>query len=131
MERMRNDSDRITGYSLDREICESANFWVSGECMNSPLSPIRSKDGQRLIVHKYDGVFYPFADIDKVRGKVCCIEYEARGMKYFAVKEIVGVDELANTLKLMYYNPKKTIVQLNVDAIRQLWLVDGVITENK
>lgn len=126
---MRNDSEIITGYPLDKELCEGVNFWVSGECMDSPLSPIRLKDGQRLIVHKYDGVFYPFADIDKVRGKVCCIEYEAKGKRYFVVKEIVGVDELANKLNLMFYNPKKTIIQLHVDAIRQLWLVDGVVTE--
>lgn len=128
---MSNDNNKVIGYPLGSTICENANFWVCGSCMDSPLSPMRLKDGQRLIVHEYEGVFYPFADIDKVRGKVCCVEYEARGKKYYVVKEIIGVDELANTLRLMFYYPEKTIVSINANAIRRLWFVDGVVTENE
>lgn len=126
---MENDNGKITGYPLDVVISENVEFWVNGECMDSPQAPIRLKDGQRLIVHKFDGIFYPYADIERVRGKVCAIEYEAKGQIYFAVKEIIGIDELSNKINLMFYNPKKTIIQLNIDAIRQLWLVDGVVTE--
>ena len=128
---MRNDNNKVIGYPLETFVCKDTTFWVSRDCMDSPQSPMRLKDGQRLIVHEFEGVFYPFADIDKVRGKVCAIECEIKGKKYYVVKEIIGIDELSNKLNLMFYNPEKTIVQLNIDTICRLWFVDGVVTDNK
>lgn len=101
-------------------------FWADGDCMDSPNSPIRIRDGQRLIVHKYNGLFNPYADIEKVRGKICGILYIVEGMRYAIVKEIVGIDEITGSIRLKYYNPQETIVSLKIDTIERLYLVDGV-----
>lgn len=119
--------DGKNGVSKDIEINEyNTRFWADGDCMNSPEAPIRIRDGQRLRVHGYDGVFNPYADIEQVRGKVCAIQYVIKGKRYFAVKEIVGIDELAGSLRLAYYYPQKTFVALKVDAIEKIYIVDGV-----
>ena len=115
------------GYPTDMDLSEvEVRFWADGDCMNSPDAPIRIKNGQRLRVMEYDGDFNPFADIERVRGKVCAIQYIADGKRYFAVKEIVGVDELAGCLRMVYYNPQKTFISLRVEAIEKIYIVDGV-----
>lgn len=116
------------GYPADQELSKyDVKFLADGDCMNSPDAPIRIKNGQQLRVRGYDGDFNPFADIERVRGKVCAIQYIAEGKRYFAVKEIVGVDELAGCLRMVYYNPQKTFVSLRVEAIEKIYFVDGVI----
>lgn len=114
------------GYPADLDISENAAFWVDGDCMDAPDAPIRIKNGQRLKVRGYDGIFNPFADIEQARGKVCAIQYIVDGKRYFAVKEIVGIDELTGRLRMVYYNPKKTFVSLKVETIEKLYFVDGV-----
>lgn len=114
-------------YSVDMEVSDNAAFWADGDCMNSADAPIRLRNGQRLSVHKYDGVFNPYADIEAVKGKVCVFQYITQGKRYFAVKEVVGIDELTNSLRLKYYYPQETIVSLKIDAIEQVYIVDGVI----
>ena len=115
------------GYSTDTDLSECVlRFWADGDCMNSEDAPIRLRNGQRLSVHKYDGVFNPYADIEAVRGKVCVFQYITQGNRYFAVKEVVGIDELANSLRLKYYYPQETIVSLKIDAIEQVFIVDGI-----
>lgn len=114
-------------YSVDMEVSDKAAFWADGDCMNSADAPIRLRNGQRLSVHKYDGVFNPYRDIEAIRGKVCVFQYITQGNRYFAVKEVVGIDELANSLRLKYYYPQETIVSLKIDAIEQVFIVDGVI----
>ena len=114
------------GYPADLDISENAAFWADGDCMDAPDAPIRIKNGQRLKVRGYDGIFNPFADIEQVRGKVCAIQYLADGKRYFAVKEVVGIDELTGRLRMAYYNPQKTSVSLKVDPIEKLYFVDGV-----
>ena len=114
-------------YPVDVEVSDKAAFWVDGDCMNSVDAPIRLRNGQRLSVHKYDGVFNPYRDIEAVRGKVCVFQYITQGKRYFAVKEVVGIDELTNSLRLKYYYPQETIVSLKIDAIEQVYIVDGVI----
>ena len=114
-------------YSVDMEVSDKAAFWADGDCMNSADAPIRLRNGQRLSVHKYDGVFNPYADIEAVKGKVCVFQYITQGKRYFAVKEVVGIDELTNSLRLKYYYPQETIVSLKIDAIEQVYIVDGVI----
>lgn len=113
------------GYPTDMEVGDNVAFWVDGDCMDSPRSPIRLKDGQRMQVHKYDG-FNPFADLEKVRGKVCVILYKIDGLLYGAVKEVIGIDEIANTIRLKYYYPQETVVSLRIDKIEHLFIVDGV-----
>lgn len=116
------------GYSTNTDLSECVfRFWADGDCMNSADAPIRLRNGQRLSVHKYDGVFNPYADIEAVRGKVCVFQYITQGKRYFAVKEVVGIDELTNSLRLKYYYPQETIVSLKIDAIEQVFIVDGVI----
>lgn len=114
------------GYPADLDISENAAFWADGDCMDAPDAPIRIKNGQRLKVRGYDGIFNPFADIEQVRGKVCAIQYLADGKRYFAVKEIVGIDELTGRLRMVFYNPQKTFVFLDAEAIEKLYFVDGV-----
>jgi hypothetical protein len=113
-------------YPVDMEVSDKAAFWADGDCMNSPDAPIRLRNGQRLSVHKYDGVFNPYRDIEAIRGKVCVFQYITQGNRYFAVKEVVGIDELANSLRLKYYYPQETIVSLKIDAIEQVFIVDGI-----
>lgn len=113
-------------YSVDMEVSDNAAFWADGDCMNSADAPIRLRNGQRMSVHKYDGVFNPYRDIEAIRGKVCVFQYITQGKRYFAVKEVVGIDELANSLMLKYYYPQETIVSLKIDAIEQVFIVDGI-----
>lgn len=113
-------------YPVEMEVSDKAAFWADGDCMNSPDAPIRLRNGQRLSVHKYDGVFNPYRDIEAIRGKVCVFQYITQGNRYFAVKEVVGIDELANSLRLKYYYPQETIVSLKIDAIEQVFIVDGI-----
>ena len=116
------------GYPIEIDLSKyDVRFWVDGDCMNSPEAPIRLRNGQRMRVHKYDGVFNPYRDIEAVRGKVCCFQYITQGKRYMAVKEVVGIDEIANSLRLKYYYPQETIVSLKIDAIEQVYIVDGVI----
>ncbi len=114
-------------YPVDMEVGDNARIWVDGDCMNSPDAPIRLQDGQRLRVHKFDGVFNPYADIAKVRGKVCVVQFIKENKRYFVVKEIVGLDEITGSLRLAFYYPQKTIVSLKIDAIEQVYIVDGVM----
>lgn len=114
-------------YPVDVEVSDKATFWADGDCMNSPDAPIRLRNGQRLSVHKYDGVFNPYADIEAVRGKVCVFQYITQGKRYFAVKEVVGIDELTNSLRLQYYYPEKTAVYLDIASIEQVYIVDGIV----
>lgn len=114
------------GFAADLQISEDAAFWVDGDCLNSSDAPMRLQDGQRLKVHRLEG-FCPSADIEQVRGKVCVIIYQADGMRYAVVKEIVGLDEITGSLRLKYYNPEETIVSLKIDTIEGVFLVDGVV----
>lgn len=117
------------GYPADVDIDKfEVRFWADGDCLDSPDAPIRIKYGQRLIVHEYDGIFNPYslADMDKVRGKVCCILYIVEGVRYSVVKEIVGIDEIIGSIRLKFYNPEETIVSLKIDTIERLYIVDGV-----
>lgn len=113
-------------YPVDVEVSDKAAFWADGDCMNSADAPIRLRNGQRLSVHKYDGVFNPYRNIEAIRGKVCVFQYITQGKRYFVVKEVVGIDELANSLRLKYYYPQETIVSLKIDAIEQVFIVDGI-----
>ena len=116
------------GYSTDTNLSECVlRFWADGDCMNSEDAPIRLRNGQRLSVHKYDGVFNPYADIEAVRGKVCVFQYITQGKRYFAVKEVAGIDELTNSLRLQYYYPEKTAVYLDIASIEQVYIVDGIV----
>ncbi len=120
-----NNKNQV-GYLPSLEVSDEAAFWADGDCMNSPEAPIQIKNGQRLKVHGYDGIFSPFADIDKVRGKVCVVQYITQGKRYFAVKEITGIDEITGRLRMAYYYPQKTSVSLSVEAIEKVYFVDGV-----
>ncbi len=91
-----------------------------------PRCPIRIKNGQRILAHKYDGVFNPYGNIESIRGKVCCFLYISQGKRFAAVKEVVGIDELTGTLRLKFYYPQETIVLLKIEAIEQVYIVDGV-----
>lgn len=115
------------GYPADVDLSKyEMRFWVDGDCMDSPKAPIRLKDGQRLMIHEYDGIFNPYADIGKVRGKICAILYVIDGVRYGVVKEIVGIDEITGSIRLKFYNPQETIVSLKIDTIERLYIVDGV-----
>lgn len=114
-------------YPVDIEVSDTAAFLVDGDCMNSADAPIRLRNGQRLSVHKYDGVFNPYRDIEAIRGKICVFQYIIQGKRYFAVKEVIGIDEITNTLRLQCYYPEKTIVFLDIASIEQVYIVDGVI----
>lgn len=100
-------------------------FWADGDCMNAPKAPIRIKSGQRLIAHRYND-FNPYADIATVAGKVGVMVYQVDGVRYAAVKEIVGIDEIAGTLRLKYYYPEETIVSLKIDSLEAVYIVDSV-----
>lgn len=126
---MKNDSKtgcKQIGYPVDMEITKATSFIADGDCMDSTDAPIRIKNGQRLKVHKYDGTSSLFANIHNLKGKVCVILYVVDGMKYGAVKEVFGIDELANTLRLKFYKPKETIVSLKIEYIDQIYVVDGI-----
>ena len=115
------------GYPVDMELSKyEVRFWADGDCMDSPDAPIRIKNGQRILAHKYDGVFNPYGDIESVKGKVCCILYIAQGKRFGVVKEVMGIDELTGTLRLKFYYPQVTIVLLKIDAIEEVYIVDGV-----
>jgi hypothetical protein len=121
------ESRKQVDYSKDLDLSRyELRFWADGDCMDAPSAPIRIKNGQRLRVHEYDGVFNPYADIEKVRGKVCAIQYVTGGKRYFSVKEIVGIDEITGTLRMVYYNPQITPVSLKIEAIEKVYFVDGV-----
>lgn len=113
-------------YKLTDEVSLATRLWVQGDCMDSPSSPLRMRDGQQIIVHEVE-MFRPYRDIEKVRGKVCVIQYSHWGYRYFIVKEIVDVDPLSERLKLRYYNPQRTDLSLNVREIERVWVVDNVI----
>lgn len=116
-------------YDCKLPIGESATFSIDGSCMDSSLSPIRLKDGQRMLVHPFPGVFSAYADIEKVRGKVCVIQYLQSGKRYFAVKQVAGFDEIADSLRLVYYYPERTEVSIRAGAIERLYIVDGVMVQ--
>ena len=119
------EDNKQIGYPANIEVGDNTSFWVEGDCLNSSDAPMRLQDGQKLIVHRLED-FNPYTDIEKVRGKVCVIIYHAKGMRCAVVKEIVGLDEIAGSLRLKYYNPKVTIVQLKIDKIESIYLVEGV-----
>ena len=106
-------------------IDDNTRFWVDGDCLNSDDAPMRLQDGQLLRVHRLEG-FTPFADIERVKGKVCVIIYQVDGVRSAAVKEIAGLDEITGSLRLKYYNPEETIVLLKIDTIEAVYLIDGV-----
>ena len=114
------------GYQVNLDLgkCD-VRFWADGDCMNTPKAPIRIKNGQRLMAHRYND-FNPYADIASVTGKVCVIVYQVEGKRYAAVKEMVGLDEIAGTLRLKYYYPEETIVSLKIDGLEAIYIVDGV-----
>jgi len=114
-----------TAYSLHDEVCEGTTFTVEGDCLDSPFSPIRLKDGQKLNVCEFAG-FVAHKDIEKVRGRVCVIQYSHWGYRYFIVKEVVGIDEAAGRLRLRYYYPLVSDVFLNIKEIERVWIVEGV-----
>ncbi len=118
---------RQVAYPVDVEVSDKAVFRADGDCMNSPDAPIRLQDGQRLRVHKFNGVFNPYADIEKVRGRVCVVQFIKENKRYFAVKEIVGLDDITGCLMLAFYYPQKTLISLKIDAIEQVYFVDGVM----
>lgn len=114
-------------YPTDLDLSKyELRFWAEGDCMNSPDAPIRIRNGQRVMVHSYAEDFNIYRDIDKVCGKVCVVQYVAKGKRYFAVKQISFFDELAGLLRLTFYNPRKTDVYLNIDTIEKVYIVDGV-----
>ena len=105
-------------------------FWVEGDCLDSPDSPIRLKDGQRLRVRELErdeGVFHIYRHIEEMRGNVCIIMFVENGKRYCLVKEVVGLDELTGSLIMTFYNPKKTNICLKIDSIERVYIVDGVI----
>ena len=101
-------------------------FWADGDCMDSPDSPIRIKNGQRVLAHAFAGDFNIYRDADKLYNRVCVVQYVASGKRYFAVKQVTFFDELAGLLRLTFYNPKKTDVYLAINAIEKVYIVDGV-----
>ncbi len=120
-------------YPTDVDLSQyDVRFWVEGDCLDSPDSPIRLKDGQRLRVHELErdeGVFHIYRHIEEMRGKVCTIMFVENGKRYCLVKEVIGLDEPTGTLRLTYYNPKKTDIYLKIDSIERVYIVDGVIDQ--
>ena len=117
----------FAGYSTDVDLSKyELRFWADGDCMDSPDSPIRIRDGQRVFAHALAGDFNIYRDADKLYNRVCVVQYVASGKRYFAVKQVTFFDELAGLLRLTFYNPKKTDVYLAIDAIEKVYIVDGV-----
>lgn len=103
-----------------------AIFPISGDCMSSPDAPITIKDGQKVFCSKYEGSIY---NIDALSGKVCIILCDD-GHKGVC-KEVWGIDEILDVLRLKYYVPEQTIVSIKIDRIKEIYIVEGVIMENK
>lgn len=103
-----------------------AIFPISGDCMSSQDAPITIKDGQKVFCSKYEGSIY---NIDALSGKVCIILCDD-GHKGVC-KEVFGIDEILDVLRLKYYVPEQTIVSIKIDRIKDIYIVDGVIMENK
>lgn len=105
---------------------KKAVFSISGDCMSSQDAPITIKDGQKVVCHKFNGSIY---DIDALSGKVCIIlcDDEHKGV----CKEVFGIDEILDVLILKYYVPEQKIVSIKIDRIKDIYIVEGVITENK
>lgn len=103
-----------------------AIFPISGDCMSSPDAPITIKDGQKVFCSKYEGSIY---NIDALSGKVCIILCDD-GHKGVC-KEVWGIDEILDVLRLKYYVPEQTIVSIKIDRIKDIYIVEGVIMENK
>lgn len=100
---------------------KKAVFSISGDCMSSPDAPITIKDGQKVVCHKFNGSIY---DIDALKGKVCIIlcDDEGKGV----CKEVWGIDEILDVLRLKYYVPEQTIVSIKIDRIKDIYIVEAV-----
>ena len=120
-----NTMGRQKAYSLNIEICEASTFTIKGDCLDSPCSPLRLKNGQRVCVCEVVG-FNPYGDIEKVQGKVCCIQYIHNGYTYFVAKEVVGIDEVTDRLRLRFYNPEQKDLYIEIGKIQSVWVVNGL-----
>lgn len=120
-----NNGGRQIVYACNMKVNEASTFTVQGNCLDSACSPIRLCNGQKLKVREVER-FNPYGDIEKVQGKVCCIQYIHNGSTYFVAKEIVGIDEITDRLRLRFYNPEQTDVFLKIKELQGVWVVEGV-----
>ena len=93
-----------------------------GDCMNSPRSPMRIKDGDRVLSHPIDK-----AEAVQHIGKV--IGVKMQGVPYYddciLVKELTGATDYAG-LELRCYNPPTSIV-ISWCAVETVYLIDAIL----
>lgn len=118
------DNAQVTGY-LSATVPLNPRYkycWVGavGDCLDSPDSPMRIKDGDKLLVHEI-----PLSEMEiliAVRKTVCIILKS--GECY--VKQLIFADFLSRSLTLRMYNPVKKLY-LRIDKIKALFVVDDVV----
>ncbi len=95
---------------------------VVGNCLYSPLSPLKVADGDIVVCR--DLVVNTYADLLCVGNDVVVV-YLRDGWR--GVKVLSGFDCLTGTLHLSFYLPRPTTMQIPFNAVLRVAVVDAVL----
>lgn len=93
-----------------------------GNCLDHELSPIKIKDGDRLLIHQVS--LDMFSLLKTVRKVVC---FMLNNGKCF-VKQVVYYDVEANGVRVRMFNPEEHRFFIPVSEIKALFIVDKVLS---
>ena len=117
-----DDEKDITGYIITSFPCDEKYqygwFGAIGDCMDSPKSPMRIKDGDKLLIHKI-----PITQIEIMRNVGKVISFVIGGQGYH--KHLCFADLISNILHVTMYNPYQKFY-IPIAKIDELFVVDDV-----
>ena len=95
---------------------------VVGNCLDSDLSPMRIKNGDRVVVHSVP-VTEP--EIMKCIGKIVSFIL-TNGQSI--IKQAVFYDDVNRTIIVRYLNPKDERFYIPINKIKEMFVVDKVLS---
>ncbi len=93
-----------------------------GNCLDHELSPIRIKDGDRLLVHEIP--LDEFSLLSTVRKVVCIVLTDGRCF----VKQMVFYDGISNGIRVRMFNPEEERFFVPIPKIKALFVVDEALS---
>ena len=119
------DGKRPSGYvGFNAELLKpNTDYFIInlvGNCMNSNLSPIRIKDGDKILIR-----LIPITEFEIIKnmGKVVCFKL-ASGEIY--TKQLVSY--FCGCIVVKMFNPNETLFRIPIHEIKSLFVVDDVIS---
>lgn len=95
---------------------------AEGNCLDHELSPIRIKDGDRLLIHEIP--LDEFSLLSTVRKVVCIVLTDGRCF----VKQMVFYDGISNGIRLRMFNPEEERFFVPIPKIKALFVVDKALS---